>query len=133
MVGGELFLNLLQRCELVCNSGSGLVCLQRWRSSVWVWLAPFRSAGKNTRQCLWNETHLGDTTTCLCLTLQENVAHTYRNMDTHLSGCLIIKEESPRGACSTLVHRSPVGSYYRYHTVQLSPLSTMTHSPQLQE
>lgn len=99
---------------------------------MWVWLVPFRSAGKNTRQCLWNETHLGDAATCFCFDLAEKFAHTYRNVNTHLSGCPIIKEVSP-GACSTLVHWSPVVSYYRYHTVQLSPLSTMTHSPQLQE
>lgn len=64
---------------------------------MWVWLVPFRSAGKNTRQCLWNETHLGDATNCFCFDLAENVAHAYRNMNTHLSGCLIIKEESPGG------------------------------------
>lgn len=45
-VGGELFLNRLGRCELVCSPGSERECLQRWRSSVWVWLLPFRSAGE---------------------------------------------------------------------------------------
>lgn len=101
-------------------SGGGAVC-------VWAWLLPFRSAGKNTRQCLWNETHLGDATTCFCFDLAGNLAHTYRNRNTHLSGCLIIKEESP-GACSTLVHWSPVGVLLQ---IPHSPIiTTINHDTQ---
>lgn len=66
-------------------------------------------------------------TTCFCFDLAGSLAHTYRNRNTHLSGCLIIKEESP-GACSTLVRWSPVGVLLQ---IPHSPIiTTINHDTQ---